>query len=182
MGGGRAGSGYRARVTSPRPGLPTPAGARPAPGIRSSGELPTTGMRAWVAYGLLVLMAGAGLGVDTARGHPPGAGLGVGLLVASVLVAVRVRPASLATAVIAPPLVAAGVVAAVLGIQEGFGSMRAAALSLATQLALLAPWVWGATLLAGIIVLVRRVRRARHRAAAGAAHAAARTTGSPPPR
>lgn len=139
-------------------------------------------MRVAVACGWLIVLSAAGLLVDLARGRPPGAGLGVGLLVASVLVAVRIRQGTLITAVIAPPLVTVVAVAVAVGVRDGFGSVRAGALSVATQLALLAPWLWGATVLAGVIVLVRRVRRRRPGAAAGAARAAARTAGSPPPR
>lgn len=107
----------------------------------------------------LLVLAGAGATVDVVRGDHPAVGFGIGLLLSSVLVALRVRRSELVTGVVAPPVAGAFVVAVALVATEGVRSVRNLALVLATQLALLAPWLWLATGVATVIILTRRLRR-----------------------
>ncbi|MEI5103697.1 hypothetical protein RB200_40910 [Streptomyces sp. PmtG] len=80
---------------------------------------------------------------------------GVLFLPVSALTALWVRPADLVTAPVAVPIAFA---AGVLPIAEGAGGFGGQFMGLLTSLALHAGWLYGGTLVAGVIVTVRKIR------------------------
>lgn len=115
---------------------------------------------------LLMLLLGA---LDALLLNAHRAGYGVCFLMVCAAMACWVRPADLfAAPVAAPPAFAAGL----LFVTPGGGGFGGLVMGLFTGLSLQAVWVYGGTLLAGVIVLVRRVlymlRRRAERAAAAA--------------
>ncbi|MEW2528981.1 MULTISPECIES: DUF6542 domain-containing protein [unclassified Streptomyces] len=80
---------------------------------------------------------------------------GVLFLPVSALTALWVRPADLVTAPVAVPIAFA---AGVLPIAEGTGGFGGHFMGLLTSLALHAGWLYGGTLVAGVIVTVRKLR------------------------
>lgn len=107
---------------------------------------------------------------------------GLLFLPVSALTALWVRPADLVTAPIAVPIAFAVGLVPIAGGASGFGSRI---MAVVTALAVHAGWLYGGTLVAGVIATVRKVRlMARRRAAQAAAQAAAqratrRTTPDP---
>jgi hypothetical protein len=97
---------------------------------------------------------------------------GVLFLPVCVLTALWVRPGDLMTAPVVVPIAFA---AGLLPVAEGDGGSRL--MGLVTALATQAGWLYGGTLVAGLIVIARRIRLVRRRRAAAAAAAA----GSRPP-
>ncbi|NEB78021.1 hypothetical protein G3I40_22785, partial [Streptomyces sp. SID14478] len=87
---------------------------------------------------------------------------GVLFLLVSGLTAVWVRKADLVTAPIAAPIAFA---VGAVPIADGKGGFGAQVMGLFTTLAMNAGWLYGGTLVAGAVVLVRRVRLMAHRAA-----------------
>ncbi|TGB08505.1 DUF6542 domain-containing protein [Streptomyces sp. MZ04] len=100
---------------------------------------------------------------------------GVLFVPVSALTALWVRPVDLVTAPVGVPL---AFVAGLLPVSEGSGGFGGHFMGLITALALHAGWLYGGTLVAGIVVIVRRIRflgqRRRARAAAAAAGPRAR--------
>ncbi|GGR69202.1 membrane protein [Streptomyces aureoverticillatus] len=80
---------------------------------------------------------------------------GVLFLPVSALTALWVRPADLVSAPVSVPIAFA---AGVLPISEGTGGFGGQFMGLLTALALHAGWLYGGTLVAGVIVTVRKVR------------------------
>ncbi|GHC48700.1 hypothetical protein GCM10010349_12600 [Streptomyces flavofungini] len=80
---------------------------------------------------------------------------GVLFLPVSALTALWVRPADLVTAPVAVPIAFA---AGVLPISGGTGGFGGQFMGLLTSLALHAGWLYGGTLVAGVIVTVRKVK------------------------
>ncbi|MFJ3146473.1 DUF6542 domain-containing protein [Streptomyces halstedii] len=100
---------------------------------------------------------------------------GVLFLPVSALTALWVRPADLVTAPISVPIAFAVGVVPIAGGSGGFGGQ---AMAVVTALAVQAGWLYGGTLVAGLIASVRKVRRMRerqrHQARAAAAQGARR--------
>ncbi|MEV8016130.1 DUF6542 domain-containing protein [Streptomyces sp. NPDC086554] len=94
---------------------------------------------------------------------------GVLFVPVSALTALWVRPVDLVTAPIGVPI---AFVVGLLPVSGGSGGFGAHFMGLVTALALHAGWLYGGTLVAGVIVIVRRIRflgqRRRARAAAAA--------------
>ncbi|MFD4634929.1 DUF6542 domain-containing protein [Streptomyces sp. NPDC058284] len=80
---------------------------------------------------------------------------GVLFLPVAALTALWVRPADLVTAPVGVPIAFA---AGVLPISEGSGGFGGQLIGLVTTLAFHAGWLYGGTLVAGLIVIVRRVQ------------------------
>ncbi|MFJ4874838.1 DUF6542 domain-containing protein [Streptomyces sp. NPDC088745] len=98
---------------------------------------------------------------------------GVLFLPVSMLTALWVRPADLVTAPISVPIAFACGLVPIAGGSDGLGSRL---MAVVTALAVHAGWLYGGTLIAGLIASVRKVRRMAsrqaERAAAAAPHAA----------
>ncbi|WP_237317601.1 DUF6542 domain-containing protein [Streptomyces sp. JJ36] len=124
-----------------------------------------TGLGAGLLAVLLMMLLGA-LDALLFAGHAPA--YGVMFLLVSAATALWVRPADLVAAPVAAPLAFTAGLFFILR-TEGFGDLL---MGLFTGLSVLAGWVYGGTLLAGVIVLVRRVRLVARRRAAGRADAA----------
>ncbi len=107
---------------------------------------------------------------------------GVLFLPVSALTALWVRPADLVTAPISVPIAFALGIAPIAG---GGGGLGGRTMAVVTALAVHAGWLYGGTLVAGLITSVRKVRlmRARQRRLMQAAHTArpAAATASPAP-
>ncbi|WP_399928968.1 DUF6542 domain-containing protein [Streptomyces kanamyceticus] len=80
---------------------------------------------------------------------------GVLFLPVAALTALWVRPADLVTAPVAVPIAFAAGIMPISGGAEGFGGQF---MGLVTALALHAGWLYGGTLVAGLIVTVRKIR------------------------
>ncbi|CAM5430092.1 MULTISPECIES: DUF6542 domain-containing protein [Streptomyces] len=85
---------------------------------------------------------------------------GLLFLPVSALTALWVRPADLVTAPISVPIAFAVGVFPISGGSEGFGGQT---MGLVTALAVHAGWLYGGTLVAGLIATVRKVRQMRAR-------------------
>ncbi|MFD4239799.1 DUF6542 domain-containing protein [Streptomyces sp. NPDC058542] len=85
---------------------------------------------------------------------------GLLFLPVSALTALWVRPADLVTAPISVPIAFAVGVFPISGGSEGFGGQT---MGLVTALAVHAGWLYGGTLIAGLIASVRKVRQMRAR-------------------
>ncbi|QEU76506.1 hypothetical protein CP967_11580 [Streptomyces nitrosporeus] len=85
---------------------------------------------------------------------------GLLFLPVSALTALWVRPADLVTAPISVPIAFAVGVVPIAGGTGGFGGQ---AMAVVTALAVQAGWLYGGTLVAGLIATVRKVRRMRER-------------------
>jgi len=108
---------------------------------------------------------------------------GVLFLPVSALTALWVRPADLVTAPIIAPIAFAVGIIPVSGGEGGFGGQT---MALVTALAVHAGWLYGGTLVAGLIATVRKVRmmrqRQRQRRAASPARAPRNPQGKRRPR
>ncbi|MCX5204466.1 hypothetical protein OG897_23800 [Streptomyces sp. NBC_00237] len=101
---------------------------------------------------------------------------GVLFLPVSLLTAVWVRPADLVTAPISVPIAFACGLVPIAGGSDGFGSRL---MAVVTALAVHAGWLYGGTLVAGLVASVRKVRQMGRRQAERAASAAARGAAAP---
>ncbi|MFB8249954.1 DUF6542 domain-containing protein [Streptomyces sp. NPDC055952] len=90
---------------------------------------------------------------------------GVLFLPVSVLTALWVRPGDLMTAPIVVPIAFA---VGLLPVADGDGGVGARLMGLVTALATEAGWLYGGTLLAGVLVIARRIRLVHRRRTAGA--------------
>ncbi|WP_374991110.1 DUF6542 domain-containing protein [Streptomyces sp. LHD-70] len=108
-----------------------------------------------------------------------GSGLAYGLLFlpVSALTAVWVRPADLVTAPVAVPIAFAVGTLPISGGTDGFGGQ---VMGLFTSLAVHAGWLYGGTLIAGVIASVRKIRLMGRKRALRAQAAA--SSGRPPQR
>ncbi|MFP3988186.1 DUF6542 domain-containing protein [Streptomyces sp. E11-3] len=95
---------------------------------------------------------------------------GVLFLLVSTVTALWVRPADLVTAPVAVPLAFA---VGLLPIAGGSGGLGGQLMGLLTALAVNAGWLYGGTLIAGLVVTVRKIRimGRKRRARQAAAHA-----------
>jgi hypothetical protein len=108
---------------------------------------------------VLMLLLGA-LDALLLAGHRPS--YGVCFLMVAAAGACWVRPAELYAAPVAAPL---AYTAGLLFVSPGSGGFGGTMMGLFTGLSTQAPWVYGGTLLAGVVVLVRRgLEAARRRA------------------
>ncbi|MEV5355202.1 DUF6542 domain-containing protein [Streptomyces sp. NPDC086081] len=167
---GAGGAAARAGGGPARPARPPGAQRRPAPGRRpapapvaAAGRLPNprltglgSGLFCAVAMFLLGALCAALFGASLTA-------YGVLFLPVCVLTAVWVRPGDLMTAPIVVPIAFA---AGLLPVAGGDGGSRL--MGLVTALATQAGWLYGGTLVAGLIVLARRIRLVHRRRAAAA--------------
>ncbi|MET7514376.1 DUF6542 domain-containing protein [Streptomyces sp. NPDC005480] len=100
---------------------------------------------------------------------------GVLFLLMSTLTAMWVRPADLVAAPVAVPI---GFAVGILPVADGSGGFGGQVMGLVTALAMHAGWLYGGTLVAGLVVTVRGIRHMARRAARRRALAQARA-GSP---
>ncbi|MFI5683810.1 DUF6542 domain-containing protein [Streptomyces sp. NPDC051636] len=149
-----------------RPGeerRPAPGTARPAPAMRPAPvrRLPNprlTGLGGGLFAGAAMFLLGC---LDQWLFGASLTVYGVLFLPVCVLTALWVRAGDLLTApVVAPIAFAVGLVP----VADSSGGMGGRMMGLVTALATQAGWLYGGTLLAGAIVLGRRVRLVRHRA------------------
>ncbi|WP_405901680.1 hypothetical protein OG242_21255 [Streptomyces sp. NBC_00727] len=105
---------------------------------------------------------------------------GLLFLPVSALTALWVRPADLVTAPIGVPIAFAVGIAPISG---GTGGLGGRTMAVVTALAVHAGWLYGGTLVAGVIASVRKVRlmRARQRRLMQAAHTARPVAAAPAP-
>ncbi len=130
----------------------TVAGADFARRVKAGSGLTTPG-----AVLLGALLMGIGAMADLTFGEALGVGFAAMFLIASAAMALTLRVRSLASAVIAPPLLfAAATMLAAKSSGEVEGS-RALAMDTATSLALTAPVLFGGTALAAVVAVVRLV-------------------------
>ncbi|MER6524725.1 DUF6542 domain-containing protein [Streptomyces sp. NPDC001508] len=95
---------------------------------------------------------------------------GVLFLPVCALTALWVRENDLLTA---PVLVPIGFAVGLLAVADGGGGVAGRLMGLVTALATQAGWLYGGTLIAGVTVIVRRIRRVRRRRRLGPARPAA---------
>ncbi|WP_408056610.1 DUF6542 domain-containing protein [Streptomyces gardneri] len=174
----RAGAVGAAAAAVPGRGSGRPAGARPVPPVvLALRRLPSprlTGLGAGLFAAATMLMIGF---LD--RLILDGSPLVFGLLFlpVSALTALWVRTADLITAPIGVPIAFA---VGVVPIAGGTGGLGGQAMAVVTALAVHAGWLYGGTLVAGLITSVRKVRDMgrRQQRAAGTAAAAAAAAGA----
>ena len=145
-----AAASYRERVTLTSNAPVTVAGADLARRVKAGSGLTTPGA---VLVGALLM--GVGAMADLTFGGSLGVGFETMFVIGSMAMAMTLRVRSLASAVIAPPLLfalAAMLAAKLSGDVQG---SRALAFDTATSLALSAPVVFGGTALAATVVVVR---------------------------
>lgn len=156
-------------VPEPTPPPPTTRGAHAAPGIRALGVwLVVIGVTVVVAFGDALVVGRNGLGWVT----------GIALLLASIYGAIVVRREDYVVAVIAPPIAffLATLTAGQLTLLPSGSFLLRESLMIVTTLGNNAAWIFGSTLAALAIVLLRRWLSGR-----AATRAAAQTPASPPP-
>lgn len=140
------------------------------PTVTSAASAPKTSRRrlpeltSWGGFGIITAVTTAVGLVEYAVVGSLGWLTGIFFVAACAFVALAIRPADMPTAVISPPI--AYLVAAVLSAQPSIiGSAGnfwvLQATSVVTALAFNAPWVFGGTLLALVIVLFRRYAMGR---------------------
>ncbi|WP_420719301.1 DUF6542 domain-containing protein [Streptomyces sp. NRRL S-1521] len=174
--------GGTARRTAPRPRRPAPPlvrALRRAPLVRALRRMPNprlTGLGSGLfCTGALFLLACLlGLVFDDAL-----VAYGVLFLPVATFTALWVRPADLVTAPISVPIAFAAGVLPISG-GTGFGGRL---MGLVTSLALHAGWLYGGTLIAGLVVGVRKIRlMAERRGQVGQGPARKETAGPGPKR
>ncbi len=101
---------------------------------------------------------------DLTFGDSLGVGFAAMFVIASAVMALTLQVRSLASAVIAPPLMFAFVIMLVGKLSGEIHGSRALALDTATSLALSAPVLFGGTVLAAVIAVVRLATAAARRA------------------
>ncbi len=155
------------------------AGRRPVPPVVRT-LLRPAGPRLTAAGGGLLaaaVMLGTGTFVQVAMGTAPVL-FGVVFLVLSVCCALWVRPADVVAAPIAMPIAFA---AGTLAVGEGSGGVTSHVMAAGTSLALEAPWLYGGTLLAAAVALLRHFALLAVRRSSGGA-GGADGSGGPPER
>ncbi|WP_418958890.1 DUF6542 domain-containing protein [Streptomyces tritici] len=157
----------------PRPARPAAVPAAPAPLLRRLPNPRLTGLGAGLFASAAMLVLGF-LDALLLDGSP----LAYGLLFlpVSALTALWVRTADLVTAPISVPIAFA---VGVVPISGGSGGAGGRTMAVVTALAVHAGWLYGGTLIAGLITCVRKVRDMGRRQRA-AATAAARRAGARP--
>ncbi|MER8222833.1 DUF6542 domain-containing protein [Streptomyces sp. NPDC094143] len=167
---GAGGAPARAGGGPARPARPPGAQRRPAPGRRPAlapaavGRLPNprlTGLGSGLFCAVVMFLLGA---LCAALFGASLTAYGVLFLPVCVLTAVWVRPGDLMTAPVVVPIAFA---VGLLPVAEGDGGSRL--MGLVTALATQAGWLYGGTLVAGLIVIVRRIRLVHRRRTAAAA-------------
>ncbi|MFF0185448.1 DUF6542 domain-containing protein [Streptomyces sp. NPDC005244] len=158
-----------------------PAARRPAAaGARTAGRLPNprlTGLGSGLFCGAAMFALAC---LDQLLFGGSQTVYGVLFLPVCVLTALWVRPGDLVTAPVVVPIAFTFGLLPVAGDSDGGISDRF--MSLVTALALQAGWLYGGTLIAGVVVIVRRIRLMARRAARRRAQAAqAGPTGQPAP-
>ncbi|MEU3850522.1 DUF6542 domain-containing protein [Streptomyces sp. NPDC029554] len=141
-----------APVRRPAPAPSAPAGRLPNPRLTGLGS----GLFCAVAMFLLGALCAALFGASLTA-------YGVLFLPVCVLTAVWVRPGDLMTAPVVVPIAFA---AGLLPVAGGDGGSKL--MGLVTALATQAGWLYGGTLVAGLIVIVRRIRLVHRRRTAAA--------------
>ncbi|WP_414721016.1 DUF6542 domain-containing protein [Streptomyces sp.] len=166
--GGRPGSGGAGG--RPRPSPPPAAPGAPVPLLRRLPNPRLTGLGAGLFASAVMLVLGS---LDNLLLDGSPLAYGLLFLPVSALTALWVRAADLVTAPISVPIAFAVGVVPIAGGSDGFGGQ---AMAVVTALAVHAGWLYGGTLVAGLITCVRKVRDMgrRQRAAAAAARLAAR--------
>jgi hypothetical protein len=110
------------------------------------------------------VLMGVGAMADLGFGDSLGVGFAAMFVIASALMAMTLRVRSLASAVIAPPLLFAFATMVAGKVSGEVHGSRALALDTATSLALSAPVLFGGTALAAAIAVVRLVSAVARRA------------------
>ncbi|MGW1889736.1 DUF6542 domain-containing protein [Streptomyces sp. NPDC002004] len=150
QGGPRGSVAVRRAVAGPRRPVPWPVRAVRA--VRAVPNPRLTGLGVGLFCSALMFLLGA---ADQALLDGAIAVYGVLFLLVSALTAHWVRPADLVTAPVAVPIAFA---VGLLPLAEGEGGIGAQAMALFTALAVHAGWLYGGTLVAGVITTVRKVR------------------------
>lgn len=161
----------------PPTGGRTPWPARGGPSARLAARLPRprlTALGVGVLAVLLMLLLGA-LDALLLDGHR--ASYGVCFLTVSAATACWVRPADLFAPPVAAPL---AFTAGLLCVVPGGGGFGGFLMGLFTTLSMQALWVYAGTLLAGVIVLIRRLLQVFRRRALRAERARRSDVGPPP--
>ncbi|MGW6418023.1 DUF6542 domain-containing protein [Streptomyces sp. NPDC055055] len=177
----RAGAAGAAAAGVPGRGAGRPPGARPVPPVvLALRRLPAprlTGLGAGLFASAVMLTLGF-LDLLLFDGSP--IVYGVLFLPVSALTALWVRAADLVTAPIGVPIAFA---VGVVPIAGGTGGIGGQAMAVVTALAVHAGWLYGGTLVAGVIASVRKVRDMgrRHQRTAAAARSAAPAAGAEAP-
>ncbi|MFJ4277777.1 DUF6542 domain-containing protein [Streptomyces massasporeus] len=152
-----------ARTPGPRR-RPVPA-RRPAPApAPAAGGLPNprlTGLGSGLFCAVVMFLLGA---LCSALFGASLTAYGVLFLPVSVLTALWVRPGDLMTAPVVVPIAFA---VGLLPVADGEDGTGGTLMGLVTALATQAGWLYGGTLVAGLIVIVRRIRLVRRRRTAG---------------
>lgn len=141
-------------VRRPAPASTPAAGGLPNPRLTGLGS----GLFCAVVMFLLGALCGALFGASSTA-------YGVLFLPVCALTALWVRRRDLMTAPVVVPIAFA---VGLLPLAEGEGGTGGRLMSLVTALATQAGWLYGGTLIAGLIVIVRRIRLVRRRRTAGA--------------
>ncbi|MFH9708371.1 DUF6542 domain-containing protein [Streptomyces luteogriseus] len=153
-----------ARPPGPRRRPPVPV-RRPAPASApASGGLPNprlTGLGSGLFCAVAMFLLGA---LCSALFGSSLTAYGVLFLPVSVLTALWVRRGDLMTAPVVVPIAFA---VGLLPVADGEGGTGGTLMGLVTALATQAGWLYGGTLVAGLIVIVRRIRLVRRRRTAG---------------
>ncbi|MFJ3510238.1 DUF6542 domain-containing protein [Streptomyces luteogriseus] len=153
-----------ARPPGPRRRPPVPV-RRPAPASApASGGLPNprlTGLGSGLFCAVVMFLLGA---LCSALFGSSLTAYGVLFLPVSVLTALWVRRGDLMTAPVVVPIAFA---VGLLPVADGEGGTGGTLMGLVTALATQAGWLYGGTLVAGLIVIVRRIRLVRRRRTAG---------------
>ncbi|MEV0318875.1 DUF6542 domain-containing protein [Streptomyces sp. NPDC050658] len=162
---------YRAASRPRRPAPPFVRKLRELPVYRAVRRMPNprlTGLGSGLFSSAVMFVFGCLLWLFFGVGNGSLVAYGVLFVPVSALTALWVRPVDLVTAPVAVPI---AFVAGLVPVSGGSGGFGGHFMGLVTALALHAGWLYGGTLAAGVIVIVRRVRllaqRRRARAAAG---------------
>ncbi|WUT01331.1 hypothetical protein OHA46_20930 [Streptomyces sp. NBC_00708] len=160
--------------------MSAPAGRPASPAVLALRRLPNprlTGIGAGLFAAAAMFLIGC---VDGVLFDDSAVVFGVLFLPVSALTALWVRPADLVTAPISVPIAFAVGIAPIAG---GTGGLGGRTMAVVTALAVHAGWLYGGTLVAGLIASVRKVRlmRARQRRMMLAAHTARPAAAGPSP-
>ena len=112
---------------------------------------------------LLLVGTGVGAAIDLVVSGDLGWGINIAFVLAAVLAAAAAGRRDLLTCVLAAPITFGVVVTVAVLVTDGYDGLIRTGLVVATELALLAPGVWLGTVLAVVIVLLRRRAMTRRR-------------------
>ena len=145
-------------IIAPSAGTPAPAEPLAAEGPEM--PAPDTGLTWSRATALIVGVTVAAAFLDAVLRHGIGAITGVALVLSSAAAALTLRRSDIWAAVVMPPLafLAALLTAGQLTVSSSGSLLSRQALNIVTGLSLNAPWLIAATVIALVIVLVRRRR------------------------